>query len=407
MRIVGFTVSGVDPKTPASPALASLERARARQQVALRWLQPLGFVVVAVVLVAGSAANPHPGTRGDRLGVLLALAGFLIGSVGVILPHHASAAAQAPLFAVLIASSTVLVWLQPGGAGLLGFFLAVSAAATRMGGRMGAATAAAAVIALAVAGAAGPHQLARPVILTEVGVLAFYLLAVFANRLRQGQDQAERLLIELEQTRAAHAHAAALAERQRLAREMHDVLAHSLSGLVLQLEGARLLASERGADPQLADAVERAHHLAKAGLSEARQAISMLRDDQLPGPDRLHILAREFERDRDVHCEVMVTGEVYDLGPQARLTLYRGAQEALTNIGKHARPERVELHLDYEPTGTRLTIEDFGQAVGPPQPAGDSGYGLTGMRERAELLGGTLTAAPTGSGFRVELWMPK
>jgi signal transduction histidine kinase len=77
----------------------------------------------------------------------------------------------------------------------------------------------------------------------------------------------------------------------------------------------------------------------------------------------------------------------------------------LTNIRKHAHAGLVEIRLAYEPSGTRLTIEDFDTCGEPPLPDG-TGYGLTGMRERAELLGGTLTAEPTGGGFLVELWAP-
>ena len=87
--------------------------------------------------------------------------------------------------------------------------------------------------------------------------------------------------------------------------------------------------------------------------------------------------------------------------------MYRVAQEALTNITKHACPERVEVHLGYEPRGTCLTVEDFATNAEPPRAATDgSGYGLTGMRERAELLGGELTTAMTRGGFRVELRVP-
>ena len=126
---------------------------------------------------------------------------------------------------------------------------------------------------------------------------------------RESNQRAELLLAELEQTRAAQAQAATLAERQRLAREMHDVLAHSLSGLVLNLEGAMLLADQGGADPQVRDAIDRAHRLAKTGLEEARRAIGMLRDDALPGPERLADLAAEFEADSGVACKVAVTGD--------------------------------------------------------------------------------------------------
>ena len=76
----------------------------------------------------------------------------------------------------------------------------------------------------------------------------------------------------------------------------------------------------------------------------------------------------------------------------------------MTNVRKHAQAARVELRLAYEPTGARLSVEDFGTPAAASQNGG--GYGLTGMRERAELLGGTLTAAPTGAGFRVEVWVP-
>ena len=98
---------------------------------------------------------------------------------------------------------------------------------------------------------------------------------------------------------------------------MHDVLAHSLSGLVLNLEGAMLLAAEGGADPPVSDAMGRAHRLARAGLEEARRAIGMLRDDALPGPQRLSGLAAEFEADTGVACQVTVTGAETDLGTDA------------------------------------------------------------------------------------------
>ena len=207
---------------------------------------------------------------------------------------------------------------------------------------------------------------------------------------------------EREDNREAQAHAAVLGERQRLAREMHDVLAHTLSGLALQLEGARLRASTHD-DQELVEALERAHRLARSGIDEARSAIATLRDEELPGPERLRALVAEFGRDTGIPTSIEIIGEGYELDPDARLTVFRTAQEALTNVRKHARAERVELQLAYEEAAARLSIEDFGE----PTANGDGGgYGLTGMRERAELLGGALEARPTGSGFRVELRVP-
>lgn len=105
-----------------------------------------------------------------------------------------------------------------------------------------------------------------------------------------------------------------------------------------------------------------------------------------------------------------VTGTPRTLSADARVTLYRAAQEALTNVARHAAAERVEITLAYEPDRVVLAVADHGP--GAPVLAGadgegsGGGYGLTGMRERAELLGGTLEAGPTGDGFRVELGVP-
>ena len=167
-----------------------------------------------------------------------------------------------------------------------------------------------------------------------------------------------------------------------------------------------LLASQDGADPQVVEAIRRAQRLAKTGLQEARRAIGMLRDDALPGPQRLADLAAEFEADTGVACQVTVTGTEAELDADARLTLYRAAQEALTNIRKHANPDRVELRLAYETSLTALTVEDHRSDNYRPPPGDGTGYGLTGMRERVELLGGTLTAGPTSDGFRVTLGIP-
>lgn len=214
----------------------------------------------------------------------------------------------------------------------------------------------------------------------------------------------------LEESRAAEAEAAAEAERARLAREMHDILAHSLSALALQLESARLLAVREGTAGELTRAIDRAHQLAATGLQEARSAVAAARGEELPGPDRIGALAGAFAQQSGLPVDVAVTGEPRPLAPDARLTVYRTVQEALTNIRRHATPDHVRIELSYRPDDTVVVVEDRAPVTVPaPQNTGLSGaagYGLTGMRERAELLGGELTAGPTGTGFRVELRLP-
>jgi signal transduction histidine kinase len=371
-----------------------------------RWMRPLAVVVVAFVVTAAFNTRPVPGLHGHHLAISAALAVFAIGTVTLIRAPGAPATPLSALLVAVILSAALLVGLQTNGPGFLGVFPAVSAAALRLPARSSIAVAVVAVVALALAWASHGNHPVTGVALNEIGVAAFYLLATFARRLREANDQSRRLIGELEASRATQAQAAALGERQRLAREMHDVLAHSLSGLVLNLEGARLLAERGGASPDTSDAIERAHRLAKSGLEEARRAIGMLRDDALPGQERLADLAADFQSDAGVPCTFVVRGDRRDPPDDCRLTLYRVGQEALTNIRKHATPDRVEMCIDYEREGIRLTVEDFDANDHGTPPGGGTGYGLTGMRERAALLGGTLTAGPTPTGFRVELWVP-
>jgi signal transduction histidine kinase len=401
-RIV-FLVS-TDPAT--TPTLVGLRQARAQHAATQRWLGLLVPVLLVVVLGSAFRAHPGPGATGRGLLVSICLAGFLLGALGM----RATLFRWLPVYmgclVVLLASSVTLAVIQAKGPGIDGVFIALLFFARKLPGKASIVLSVVAFVFIGAFAVIADRGDGTSVILVLL-FGGFYVMARLAMRLGEANEQAERLLVELEQSRATETKAAAMAERQRLAREMHDVLAHSLSGLMLQLEGARMLAVEDPDDPRLPQAIERAHHLGQVGLDEARRAIGMLRDDELPGPERLGELAVQFQEDRGVPCQVSVSGEARPLDPEARLALFRVAQEALTNITKHAHPERVELHLAYEPSATRLSVEDFTTTNGAsPAPTSDGGYGLTGMRERAELLGGTLTTEKTCSGFRVELEVP-
>jgi signal transduction histidine kinase len=374
----------------------------------VRRRRPLTLAALVVVTLVAAQTEPRPGLQGTGLAVSLGLAAVLTGGGALLLRPPDRTGPRSLLvaqFVVVAAGSLVLVWVEPNGAGYFGGFV-VAGAAVWLPARTGATVVGVLTAGLAVAGLLGVQRPLLQITLSLVGVVAVYRLGVHARALRRRTEESERLLAELERSRADQLRAATLAEQQRLAREMHDVLAHSMSGLVLHLEAARLLAVRGGAEPRLADTIERAHHLARSGLGEVREAIGTLRGGDLPGPERLAALAAEYERDTGVPCACTVTGEAPELPVQVRLTLYRVAQEALTNIRKHARPHRAELRLDHAPDGTRLTVTDHSQRADQPPPD-DQGYGIGGMRERAELLGGRLTAGPTPDGFRVELWAPR
>jgi signal transduction histidine kinase len=387
---------------------------------------PMMLVIIGGVDYLSAKASPGIGLHGTSLGLSLGLIGFTVGALGLrqtVLRHETPARVYGPIFALTLASSALLVWVQPTGPGaggcvvVIAVAMAVRVVPSRVGlALIGVAILLAAVVITETGGRPAHHAHSTSFLGSVFSFTGLFLYATLVWRFRQRDEQQRQLLIHLEETRDAELRAAALAERQRLAREMHDVLAHSLSGLVVQLEGARLLALAESADERLAATIDRAHQLAKSGLEEARQAIGMLRDDDLPGPGKLAALARSFEADTGVPCRYIETGTPRELGSGVRLALYRVAQEALTNVRKHAHPERAEVRLEYLAAEVSLAIEDFAAATDAPPPAAPSpasavrasggGYGLTGMRERAELLGGTLTAAPTGHGFLVLLRAP-
>jgi signal transduction histidine kinase len=387
---------------------SALIAAKAKRRDVVRWLQPLVPVILLIVVWTAFVTDPRPGLAGSSLAVSITL-GLLVLAGAVAVPTmETKSNAHIGSVLLVLAASIALIWFQPNGAGVAGLFVGLSLLVPILRQRFAAIIATGVVISAAAMGIVQGVP-AVTAVLTAVTMGAFYGVLILAVRLGEAFSLSQRLVAALEHGREVEAEVARAAERQRLAREMHDVLAHSLSGLLLQLEGARLLAVSDPADPRLPEAIAKAHHLGRSGLAEARKAIETLRDDDLPGPERLAGLAARFEKDRGVPCHLEVTGTTDAVGSETRLAIYRVAQEALTNITKHACPDRVDLHLAYEQSGIRLTVEDSG-ADPPPDPPADAqsgGYGLTGMRERAELLGGTLTAAPTARGFRVELAVPR
>ncbi|WP_217552982.1 histidine kinase [Streptomyces sp. GbtcB6] len=237
--------------------------------------------------------------------------------------------------------------------------------------------------------------------LTTAATVVGMALAGYVMRLdAEARGSAQRLLAQERAARAAEAESAALAERARIAREIHDVLAHSLSAQMVHLEAARLLI-ERGADrEQILERVVAARGMARAGLAETRQALSALRGELTPLEDFLTGLVGSTDG-----ADVTVTGERRSLPAEASQTVRRVAQEALTNVRKHAHGAKVHVRLDYSEHEVTLNVRDSGGRPGELAGAG-GGYGLLGMRERAELLGGSLEAGRDDDGFEVRLRVP-
>jgi signal transduction histidine kinase len=346
------------------------------------------------VLAALTADDP-PALHGRGLGVL---AGLVLFIAGVATSYRRRTLAPGVRFWGLVAvalGGALLAVFQPGGGGLGAVYFVFAMAELRMPRRP-----AAVLCVFTLATQAAGILIAGDAVGDRLATLFFGTLPWFFVL---------RLMRELRESREAEAEAAALGERARVAREMHDVLAHSLSALALQLEAARLLARDRGSDAEVVSAIEKAHRLAAGGLDEARRTISALRGDELPGPERLGALAETFGE----RASLRVHGEPRELSSEARMAVYRTAQEALTNVRRHSAADTVEISLSYADDGTTLVVADHGPGApvvvgggGGPGGGAAAGYGLTGMRERAELLGGRLSAAPTEDGFRVELWLP-
>lgn len=151
--------------------------------------------------------------------------------------------------------------------------------------------------------------------------------------------------------------------------------------------------------------MDRAGRLARDGLTETRRAVSALRGDPVPLPELVAELAAGYRSDLGAPATFAIEGEPRELAAETGLALFRGAQEALTNVRKHAPGSAVEVRLEYLAREVRLTVRNSGPA-GPPASGLSPGYGLTGLRERAELAGGTVDAGPCDDGWRVDVSMP-
>lgn len=243
-------------------------------------------------------------------------------------------------------------------------------------------------------------------LLAGLGVPVLALRRQEQFQLRQEHDRALTLLAELEAARDAQALAAALEERGRIAREMHDVLAHSLSGLSLQLQATRAVAQREGVGPAVMEPLERAADLARTGVEEAKAVVSALRgtagDGATRGLGELPTLIERFPG----HAELEVMGQPRPVDGAVAHAVYRAVQESLSNAARYAPGSPVRVLLVWAPERLQASIEDDGPGDRPVVAGQGSGEGLRGMRERALAIGGKLDAGPWQRGWRTRLVVP-
>lgn len=259
-------------------------------------------------------------------------------------------------------------------------------------------------------------------LLTALPLIAgFIFFAVFANAVRQADEarrQSQRLLEELQlanfqlQEYASRVETLAVAEeRNRMAREMHDTLGHRLTVASVQLEGAQRLISR---DPARAEQmVETVRTQVKEALAELRRSVAALRqplEADLLLVQALENLAESFQEATGVPVEVNIQSDLPEIGAEQRLVLYRAAQEALTNIQRHAHASRAWLALTSREGRLQLVIEDNGvglQSAAERTAQEQSGYGLIGLQERAGRIGGEVKIeSGSQQGLRLTICVP-
>ena len=253
-----------------------------------------------------------------------------------------------------------------------------------------------------------------PPVVLGVSVVAVTLVLVLGESIHS-RLEAERHLEQAEQQRRAGlARQAVLEERSRIARELHDVVAHHMSMIAIQAEAAPY--KEPGLPEQTRRTFTAIREASTTALTEMRRVIGLLREEDegperapQPGIDGIPDMVRAA-RGAGMQVDLTLTGGPDRVPSVVDVSVYRIVQEALSNAGRHAPGAHVAIEVERSSGGVRIEVIDDGGASGgraPLAPGGNGGHGLTGMLERAALLGGTLRAGRRhDGGFSVVAWLP-
>ena len=402
-------------------------------------IQAVRILVLIMVVVTVPLSTPNLGRGGQGIAVAVALAVAAISWV-VWQFCWSSQRLWVILLVIMGVSGGALAGLSSLSTAVAVGFVVTGSAGARLSLQASLAVTAETIAAFFIAAIAS-HAPIEAVIGWSTGFLGMWAFGLTRRAYILRAVEAEESLEQARRAHMAETQAAALAERARIAREIHDVLAHALAAVSVNLQAAEgLLDAVPDKGPELAKAIEcvqRAGALTKEGMAETRHAILALRDDDASAPagyaaqparhpeeapdanaasarsgsrltSRLQSLADEHGAAGDAAVKFTVAGTPRPLTPEEAMAVYRTAQEALTNARKHAPGQPVSITVTYQPDDVTLLISsalpDPGQA-GPLARAG-TGYGLTGLRERAALTGGTLTAGPEDGQWQVRLRLP-
>jgi signal transduction histidine kinase len=268
------------------------------------------------------------------------------------------------------------------------------------------------ILGLSVAGAQGLDAAGAVSNLAMFGVA--YAAGSYMRVRRAYTAQLELRAAELEENQRREAEQAVAEERLRIARELHDVVAHAMSVVAVQSGVAAHVIEQRPDEAK--HMLQNINTTSREALDEMRRMLGVLRSDGddpaalAPAPtlgDLSSLIATV--RGTGVEVRLRVEGEAAELAPGLDLTAFRIVQEALTNVVKHAGKASVEVLVRYEPDGVCVQVTDDGRGAASAadvHPPGD-GHGLIGMRERVDLYGGSLDAGPrAGGGFRIAATLP-
>ena len=406
----------------------------------MRQLLPLPLLALSAAITFAVPASAFHRWARYELGVPLTAAAAMLWAVASLRLHgDPSTRWRVPVFAAHIGLAAVLVWIDPafGVFAYIGFLYSYG-----LGDRWRIAgfTATALIVSAAMSGGypsgrAG-QTLSYVLIAAVLVALVFNTARITTHAVDQNVERGRmitelaeanrRLAASMEENTRLHAELVAQAreagvvdERQRMAGEIHDTLAQGLTGIISQLEAADHTRDDPG---EWSRHLAQARSLARSSLTEARRSVRALRPEQLEDaslPAALGELARTWSERSGVTAHLDTTGTPVRAGPDVEAALFRTAQEALSNVAKHAQASRVQLTLSYTGDTLLLDVADDGSGFDPAQirPAGagglggagtgTGGYGLTGMEQRLARIGGTLTieAAP-GSGTILNAAVP-